>query len=170
MSVPANRPHYVYRHFAPDGELLYVGVTCNPDGRPYVRRDRPWVNDATRVEVAGPMSMWDAYRAEFQALKDEDPAYNTQRSNAWIGWMVEVESAAAAQWTDQEHEQAVTCTAEAAFASLAPAVSGAPHTEVHRTCVEIRIAVFHARATGEVLSRADAAERVSEALSARKAS
>lgn len=71
-----DRPHFVYRHYDAAGRLLYVGLTMNPERRPYERGRRPWFDKSVRVDIVGPMSRAEGVKAERRAIADEEPLHN----------------------------------------------------------------------------------------------
>lgn len=71
------RTHALYRFFAEDGELLYVGITINPAARwPKHRSDKPWWTEVTDISVETFKSREAALEAEREAIKTEHPVYN----------------------------------------------------------------------------------------------
>jgi hypothetical protein len=75
---PASRNHYVYRYFAADGRLLYVGCSLRPAIRWLEHKSwRPeMTSQVARWTQQGPYN-FDAARAiEKQAIATEEPLYN----------------------------------------------------------------------------------------------
>lgn len=75
-SEEASRPAAVYRLYAADGALLYIGSSYNPDARCEAHRRNPWWS-----EVARRTDQWfdhrgTAYREELKAIGDEKSRYN----------------------------------------------------------------------------------------------
>jgi predicted GIY-YIG superfamily endonuclease len=71
----------LYRVFAVDDELLYVGITNNPPRRFWHHEFRtPWWDEAARVE----MSMFETRdlvaEAEIAAIRAEAPRYNVEHN------------------------------------------------------------------------------------------
>lgn len=70
----------VYRIFGADDELLYVGISTNPDMRMYKHKQhQPWWS-----EVEGTTYQWfpdraSAQAAERSAIHHESPVYNVVR-------------------------------------------------------------------------------------------
>lgn len=83
----ALRPHYLYRHYAACGCLLYVGCTVDPSTRPVQRQGRgSWIDESARVVVSEAYPDWEtARRAEDQAIHDERPLHNRayNRTGRW---------------------------------------------------------------------------------------
>jgi len=82
--VHPNGPTALYRAFADDGALLYIGVSADPEVR-YTQHagDKPWW-----PEVAAKTTEWFETRAlalaaETAAIKTELPRYNRQHSPLW---------------------------------------------------------------------------------------
>jgi hypothetical protein len=83
LSRPANRtrrgtePHYVYRHFDEQGDLLYVGCTVDPRVRKTAHKTNSWWFDqvvTTRMIVFPDRAY--ALEKERQAITDEHPRFN----------------------------------------------------------------------------------------------
>lgn len=92
--------YWIYRHYDAAAALLYVGMTKNPESRPYVKYGREhWIDDSARVEVDGPYPLDEAAALERKAIRDEAPLHNVYRNN---GNLKAAERAAAAM-TDEEH-------------------------------------------------------------------
>lgn len=74
--------HTLYRFFASDGALLYVGKTKNPGRRlGEHRKDKPWWTSVARVDMEHfptPAALDDAER---RAIKDERPLHNVTHNN-----------------------------------------------------------------------------------------
>lgn len=77
MPVPAERTA-LYRYFNADGDLLYIGISIDPDGRLKAHRDNhePWVSEAARRSVEWHDTRADALKAEEEAIKAERPRFN----------------------------------------------------------------------------------------------
>lgn len=76
---PSLREHFVYRVFAADGSLVYVGCSYNPEKRmrehKYTSR---WWHLLDRVKLSGPYNYETARRLEYEAIRTEDPSHNGQ--------------------------------------------------------------------------------------------
>lgn len=75
-----SRKTALYRVFDADGALLYVGVGYDPDVR--LRQHaatKAWWPEASRHAVTWLESRIAALRAEADAIRTEDPAYNIRR-------------------------------------------------------------------------------------------
>ncbi|NAE18229.1 GIY-YIG nuclease family protein [Enterococcus hirae] len=82
LTDQSGKPHYVYRHYSPDGELLYVGCTSNPKQRPYVTRERPWFDLVkTRVVIDGPYEWIEALEIEAATIQAGRPVHNKRKNN-----------------------------------------------------------------------------------------
>lgn len=69
----------VYRHFAADGTLLYVGCSANPLHRTAIHASQsPWFRQIARIEIAHFDSGHDAAAAEAHAIRTENPIHNVQ--------------------------------------------------------------------------------------------
>lgn len=69
----------LYRHFAGDGQLLYVGVSLNAIRRLVEHREASgWFGGVRRVEIEVFASREEVLRAERAAIKRERPQYNVQ--------------------------------------------------------------------------------------------
>jgi predicted GIY-YIG superfamily endonuclease len=73
------KPTTLYRFYASDGTLLYIGVAGNP-GRRFEqhRGEKPWWGDVARVRLEHLESREAALEAESKAIKAEHPRYNIQ--------------------------------------------------------------------------------------------
>lgn len=82
MTVPhlADRPTAVYRLFATDGALLYVGITYDPKVRLSSHRIRkPWWPEAHDAELEWFDSRTLARHQESKAIAWESPRHNVSR-------------------------------------------------------------------------------------------
>ena len=71
------RPHFVYRCFNVEGNLLYVGMTWNVDERIIAHRSNThWFGEVNDVQVEKHEDKLSALTAEMVAIKDEWPMYN----------------------------------------------------------------------------------------------
>jgi predicted GIY-YIG superfamily endonuclease len=71
-------PGYVYRYVAPDGTLLYVGSTNDPDRRyrEHAADRRPFVAPGVRFLVEQLPTREAAFDVEAAAIRTERPVYN----------------------------------------------------------------------------------------------
>lgn len=69
----------VYRAFAENNDLLYAGVTYDPDQRFYFHEFQSyWWGHVHRVEISQEfMDRWVAEDAEAKAIRDLKPIYNS---------------------------------------------------------------------------------------------
>ncbi|MGY3199788.1 hypothetical protein [Streptomyces sp. TE5632] len=77
------RPAAVYRLWAADGTLLYVGSAYDPEERCKRHRDKPWWPLVARRTDDWRPSRAHAYHAEMAAIEDEAPAHNVMGSAAY---------------------------------------------------------------------------------------
>lgn len=76
----SNQPHALYRFYAADGALLYVGITSNPGARWKKHRDeKPWWHEVRGISMEPYPSRVDVLAAETLAIAVENPRYNQQR-------------------------------------------------------------------------------------------
>jgi Bacterial regulatory proteins, gntR family len=68
----------VYRHFDAQGDLLYLGISIDPEVRLKAHRDNhePWVQAAVRYTVEWHDTRADALKAEADAIRVEHPRFN----------------------------------------------------------------------------------------------
>lgn len=72
-----DKPTALYRHFAADGSLLYVGISLSPLARLSQHRDSsPWYGEIARVEVEWHPNREAALAAEKAAIQAEGPRHN----------------------------------------------------------------------------------------------
>lgn len=70
-------PTALYRHFAKDGALLYVGISLTPILRlKSHRKDSPWFREICRIEMEWFPSWTEAEEAERLAIQNEGPRCN----------------------------------------------------------------------------------------------
>jgi predicted GIY-YIG superfamily endonuclease len=70
----------LYRLYAEDGELLYVGITEHPERRlRHHALKKEWWPEVARQEVRSYQTRADAARAEHAAITRENPRYNVAR-------------------------------------------------------------------------------------------
>lgn len=86
-AIDHDRPHFVYRCFDADGELLYVGMTANPVQRLSGHRSAShWFSEVASFTLIGPFVGSDARtratRVERALIDAEAPPYNADRSVA----------------------------------------------------------------------------------------
>lgn len=74
--VEPDKPHSVYRLFAADGALLYVGMSKWPHWRIAQHRDKAWWPDVADWTVEEFPNRNTAATAERDAIIDERPRYN----------------------------------------------------------------------------------------------
>lgn len=84
MSLPRQTPRVlpaaVYRHFAADGQLLYVGCSIDPLYRFGVHRSvSPWAFEVARIDVEWFADKEAALEAEARAIRDEGALHNGPR-------------------------------------------------------------------------------------------
>lgn len=71
------RPVTVYRFYAANDELLYVGISNNPPARFRQHTEHAgWWTDAVRVDLTHYATEQAARAAELQAIRIEHPKYN----------------------------------------------------------------------------------------------
>jgi hypothetical protein len=71
------RPCALYRHFAADGSLLYVGISLSAITRLAQHLDAStWADEIVRVEIERYVSVDAARAAERAAIKSERPKHN----------------------------------------------------------------------------------------------
>lgn len=69
--------HALYRFFASDGALLYVGLTCRPEGRwPKHVEGQPWWTEVARIDLQTFPDRAAVALAEAAAIRLERPRYN----------------------------------------------------------------------------------------------
>ena len=69
----------LYRFFAADGRLLYVGISMNFRARLDKHRRRTWWPEVADQSLEWFPDRESAQRAERRAIHDENPAYNLVR-------------------------------------------------------------------------------------------
>lgn len=69
------QPTQLYRHFGPEGELLYVGVSNDAEFRLTCHTSK-WKKQVCRSDVVLYPSREEALQAEEEAIKSELPIYN----------------------------------------------------------------------------------------------
>jgi predicted GIY-YIG superfamily endonuclease len=76
-AVAPSKECSLYRHFAADGTLLYVGISLNPLNRlGQHKHNAAWFDKITRVAIEQFPSWAAALEAERNAIKEEKPLYN----------------------------------------------------------------------------------------------
>jgi hypothetical protein len=79
FSPPKRDDHWVYRCYAEDGRLLYVGITSN--GIKRFRRhgnERDWWPDTARIEIEHFESRKETEDRERELIRELKPPYNTR--------------------------------------------------------------------------------------------
>lgn len=75
--------HTLYRFYAAEGTLLYVGITNNPPRRFSKHRDeKSWWRNVARIEMEQFESREQLAAAERRAISDEAPAHNVRMNGA----------------------------------------------------------------------------------------
>lgn len=70
-------PTYLYRAYDGEGALLYIGITCKPDGRLANHKHKSsWFGDAKRMSWALHPDRPSALEAEREAIESEQPRDN----------------------------------------------------------------------------------------------
>lgn len=88
MTHPAEMPVAVYRFYAPDGWLLYVGMTVNPEVRfAFHRHAAVWwkLAEPARTTVTWYDTRADAAAAETAAIDQEKPEWNIVGKDGYRG-------------------------------------------------------------------------------------
>jgi predicted GIY-YIG superfamily endonuclease len=80
-----NGPHFVYRYFGTQDEVLYIGVTKNPRQRFSEHARTPWGREKERITTVAFAIREDAEREERRAIAEEHPKYN-QWCNPGYTW------------------------------------------------------------------------------------
>ncbi len=76
-ALTTGTPHVLYRFFAADDTLLYIGLTVNPGTRWTAHsKDKPWWLDVAKVTVEHYPSREAVEAAEIAAIKAERPLHN----------------------------------------------------------------------------------------------
>jgi predicted GIY-YIG superfamily endonuclease len=77
-AIEDSRPTKLYRHYAADGTLLYVGISLCAVARlrQHKKKKAPWVDDIALILVEGHPSKRSALGAEASAIRKERPAHN----------------------------------------------------------------------------------------------
>lgn len=79
MSVRSNVPHFVYRYYDADGNLLYVGCTNTPYARREGHsRDSSWFPKAVRARHTVYPDRATALARESLAIHEEKPRHNVK--------------------------------------------------------------------------------------------
>lgn len=80
--IKVERPHALYRFFAEDGELLYVGITSNP-ARRFAQHgsDKEWWEEVAEIRMERLPSREAVLAAERAAIIAERPRYNVVHAN-----------------------------------------------------------------------------------------
>lgn len=92
------RTFFVYRAYAADGTLLYVGMSRNLMQRyAYHRASAPWFGQAARYRLDGPLTESGARNLERWRIARNKPTYNKVRTppnRAFDEWRCGIERAA----------------------------------------------------------------------------
>ncbi|MFD6935271.1 GIY-YIG nuclease family protein [Streptomyces goshikiensis] len=83
--APSDRPAAVYRLFASDGTLLYIGSAYHPEERAKAHQHKEWGPLVARRTDEWHVTREDAYEAEGQAIQSEDPAHNMVGTSRYTG-------------------------------------------------------------------------------------
>ena len=76
MKAPRSAEHVVYRCYGA-GQILYIGVTCDPSQRLRAHRySSPWYAEVDRVEYEVHPDRAAAFAAEADAIHNERPLHN----------------------------------------------------------------------------------------------
>lgn len=75
-----SRPAAVYRLFAADGTLLYIGSAFDPGGRCVQHQEKAWWGSVTTRNDEWHPSRGSAYAAEMKAIASERPLHNEMGS------------------------------------------------------------------------------------------
>lgn len=74
---------WVYRQYAADGRLLYVGATAYPESREKQHAlTTAWYHEIARVELTEYPDGPSGYTAEKEAIRSESPKYNRKHNPA----------------------------------------------------------------------------------------
>lgn len=78
-------PHILYRCFNAAGELLYIGITNDPNNRFNLHASStPWWTDVTDIRLDKSFaSRWELEEAERAAILAEIPLHNTDHNQNW---------------------------------------------------------------------------------------
>ena len=78
-ALPAEATHTLYRLFDESGELLYVGITSNPERRlHHHKHTKPWWSEVATVTFENHPTGDDVAAAEADAIESERPRYNVR--------------------------------------------------------------------------------------------
>lgn len=73
------KPCYVYKHFDADGEVIYVGQSCNPMVRTARHQgSAEWFPQVRNIEIMSFASKGEACRVEAELIKDLKPRFNVE--------------------------------------------------------------------------------------------
>jgi excinuclease UvrABC nuclease subunit len=78
-----DRPTKLYRHYAADGTLLYVGISLSAIARlrQHIKSRASWVDDIALIRIENHPTRKAARIAEAAAIRAERPVYNTHHSD-----------------------------------------------------------------------------------------
>ena len=80
-----NDPHYVYRLYDAEGDLLYIGCTVSPRQRRHGHmQSSPWFKDVDTFRLTIYPNRPHAMRVEREAIYTEDPRYNVHGRRLWV--------------------------------------------------------------------------------------
>lgn len=86
-------PHHIYIHYDKSATAIYVGRTCDPDTRPHVTKNRPWVkSESSFVEISPAMTYEAACWTEAEMIRSLRPKHNHQQGQRIINeddWRVD---------------------------------------------------------------------------------
>ena len=92
--MDANGSHALYRFFSSSGDLLYVGITCNPARRFEKHGDtKDWWPEVVRIEMEHHPDRAGVLAAERAAVQAEKPKYNVRLQRSANVAALEPESA-----------------------------------------------------------------------------
>ena len=75
-------PHYLYRHYDANNNLLYIGITKDIAVRTNEhKRTSRWIKLSSRIELENHKGTYAAAHAEERAIKKERPIYNITFNN-----------------------------------------------------------------------------------------
>jgi predicted GIY-YIG superfamily endonuclease len=76
---------HLYRHFAKDGTLLYVGISKSAIQRLFEHKDDSfWFNDIAKMTIENFHSREEVKLAEKEAIKNENPLYNIRNKKVVV--------------------------------------------------------------------------------------
>lgn len=82
--------HVLYRFYAADGALLYVGITADPVSRWRSHRgEKPWWHEVTNITLEVHPDRETVLTAETAAIQNESPRYNIVHNRGGVRMPVE---------------------------------------------------------------------------------